>query len=69
MDSTKAPISPQQQTTIAIVEKTKGDARAQPWKQHLEEIQKEAEQYSKTNQPGSDLFKVEEGFNDHGMSG
>lgn len=68
MDSIKVSGNTEQPIT-AIGEKTKEDVRAQPWKQYLEEIHKEAEEYGKTNQPGSDLFRVQEGFNDHGMSG
>jgi hypothetical protein len=67
MDSTKVPANETTQNTV--IEKATEDTRAQPWKQHLEEMKKEAEEYTKTNKAGSDMFKVEEGFNDHGMSG
>lgn len=40
------------------------DERSQPWKQHLEKIQK----YNRENNIGTELFRVSEGLNDHSVA-
>lgn len=40
------------------------DGRSQPWKQHLDKIQK----YNMENNIDTDLFRVSEGFNDHSLA-
>lgn len=38
--------------------------RSQPWKQHLDEIQK----YNRENNVDTDFFRVSDGFNDHSLA-
>ncbi len=63
------PTSSSPESCSATLERAKEDLRSQPWKQHLAEIEKEAEEYKKSNSPDTNIFMVYEGFNDHGMSG
>lgn len=71
-DMTPATPSDESQSQTQLPEpttKTGEDSRAQPWKQLLDEIEKESKAFRKDDAIGVDPFQVYEGFNDHGMSG
>lgn len=44
------------------------DAKSQPWKQYLLELEKEYDA-QRGDYPDKDLFRVSDGFNDHGLAG
>lgn len=61
--------SPKPESSAAAPFQAKQDDRTQPWKQYMDEIVKERQNYNKNNSVDTDYFKVSEGFNDHGISG